>query len=95
MEKNPGLLAGHIGRLRKAFVARGRDPQGLAVRVVLGAALRADGTPDLEATLAEVPALVAAGVTMVEVLPLVFCRGPQKFDAFCKRLVAAKREVAT
>lgn len=94
MERDPELLAGHIGRLRKAFVARGRDPQGLAVRVVLGAVFRADGTPDLDATLAAVPALVTAGVTMVEVLPLVFCRGPEDFDAFCQRLVAARGDAA-
>ncbi|HLS82210.1 MAG TPA: LLM class flavin-dependent oxidoreductase, partial [Steroidobacter sp.] len=94
MEKRPEQLAGHIDRLRKAFEARGRDPQSLAVRVVLGAVFGADGAPDLDATLAAVPALAAAGVTMVEVLPLIFCRGPQDFDAFCKRLVAAKDAAA-
>jgi hypothetical protein len=29
---------------------------------------------------------------MVEVLPLLFCRGPQDLDTFCKRLVAAGRQ---
>lgn len=90
MEQRPEPLAGHIGKLRAAFAARGRDPQGLAVRVVLRAVFRADGTPDLDATLAAVPALEAAGVTMVELLPLVYCRGPQDFDAFCERIAAKK-----
>ncbi|MBK7252227.1 MAG: TIGR03619 family F420-dependent LLM class oxidoreductase [Gammaproteobacteria bacterium] len=94
MEQRPDKLTGHIARLRKAFAARGRDPQSLAVRVVLRTVFRADGSPDLEATLSAVPALVHAGVTMVEVLPLVFCRGPQDFDAFCRRLAAVKRGAA-
>lgn len=94
MEQRPEKLTGHIARLRKAFAARGRDPQSLAVRVVLRTVFRADGSPDLEATLSAVPALAQAGVTMVEVLPLVFCRGPQDFEAFCKRLVAVRRGVA-
>jgi hypothetical protein len=51
---------------------------------------RPDGTPDLEATLKAVPALIAAGATMVELFPSAFCRGPQDFAAFCQRLVALK-----
>jgi probable F420-dependent oxidoreductase len=94
MEKRPELLAGHIDKLRKAFAARGRDPQSLAVRVVLHAVFRSDGTPDLEATLAAIPALADAGVTMVEVLPLLFCRGPQDLDAFFKQVAAAGRQAA-
>ena len=92
MEQRPELLAGHIDKLRMAFAARGRDPQSLAVRVVLRPVFRDDGTPDLEATLAAIPALARVGVTMVEVLPLLFCRGPQDLDTFCKQLVAAGRQ---
>ncbi|MBV6417580.1 MAG: F420-dependent glucose-6-phosphate dehydrogenase [Steroidobacteraceae bacterium] len=91
MEQRPERLAVHVDKLRAAFAARGRDPRSLAVRVVLRAVFRADGSPDLDATLAAVPALAAAGVTMVEVLPLVFCRGPQDFDAFCERMAGVKK----
>ena len=49
-----------------------------------------DHTPDLEATLAGVPALVQAGASMVELFPAAFCRGPHDFEAFCTRLVALK-----
>jgi len=59
---------------------------------VLRPVFRDDGTPDLEATLAAIPALARVGVTMVEVLPLLFCRGPQDLDTFCKQLVAAGRQ---
>ena len=92
MEQRPEPLANHIGKLRRAFVARGRDPADLAVRVVLRAAFRDDGTPDLDATLAAVPALVDAGVTMVELLPLVYCRGPEDLEPFCRRVAALKRQ---
>lgn len=91
MEQRPEPLAGHIERLRKAFAERGRDPRSLAVRVVLRPVSGRDGRADLEATLAAVPALAAAGVTMVEVLPLAFCSGPNGFDEFCRQLVALKR----
>jgi probable F420-dependent oxidoreductase len=94
IEKRPEELARHIARLRQAFAARGRDPQGLAVRALLQSAMGADGRPDLTATLAQVPALVAAGVTMIEVLPFALCRGPGDFAAFCERLAVAKRVAA-
>lgn len=92
MEQRPEPLANHIGKLRRAFIARGRDPADLAVRVVLRAVFRGDGTPDLDATLAAVPALVEAGVTMVELLPLVYCRGPEDLEPFCRRVAALKRQ---
>lgn len=91
MEQRPEQLALHIGKLREAFVARGRDPQHLSVRVVLRAVFRSDGTPDLDATLAAVPALARAGVTMIEVLPLAFCRGPRDLESFCRSIAAAGR----
>ena len=92
MERRPEQLALHIAALRKAFIAHGRDPNDLAVRVVLPPVPGSDGMPSLDATLAVVPTLARAGVTMFEVSPRVFCRGPLEFEAFCKRVVAAKRE---
>lgn len=90
MEQRPEKLAGHIAKLRQAFAARGRDPGSLQVRVVPKLVCRDDGTPDLEATLAGVPDLVAAGATMIELHPAAFCRGPEDFTGFCERLVALK-----
>lgn len=90
MEQRPEQLAEHIGKLRAAFAARGRDPQSLAVRVVPRPVFRADGSADLEATLAQVPALEAAGATMVELFPALYCRGLEDLAAFCRRLAALK-----
>ncbi|HTC15590.1 MAG TPA: TIGR03619 family F420-dependent LLM class oxidoreductase [Steroidobacteraceae bacterium] len=90
MEQDPAKLAPVIGRIRAAVAAKGRDPQSFGVRVVPRFVFRHDGTPDLEATLAQVPALVSAGASAVEVFPYVFCRGPGDFEAFCTRLVALR-----
>jgi probable F420-dependent oxidoreductase len=90
MEQDPQKLAPVIARLRRELAARGRDPAAFTVRVVPRFVFRADHTPDLEATLAQVPELVRAGATMVELFPSAFCRGPEDFEAFCKRLVALK-----
>lgn len=90
MEQDPAKLAPVITRLRAEVARRGRDPEAFVVRVVPRFVFRADGTPDLEATLAGVPALVKAGASMVELFPAAFCRGPQDFEAFCARIVALK-----
>jgi probable F420-dependent oxidoreductase len=90
MEQNPAKLAPVIARLLGELAARGRDPQAFTVRVVPRFVFRSDRTPDLEATLAGVPALIAAGASMVELFPGAFCRGPADFPAFCERLVALK-----
>lgn len=64
------LRAG-IALLRAACLAMGRPPAEVGVRCVLPVA-RSHGRPDLRATLAAVPELVAAGVTVVQfpALPL-------------------------
>jgi probable F420-dependent oxidoreductase len=90
MEQDPHKLAPVISRIRAAVAAQGRDPASFGVRVVPRFVFRNDGTPDLETTLAQVPALVSAGATAVEVFPYVFCRGPGDFEAFCTRLVALR-----
>ncbi|HUA88501.1 MAG TPA: LLM class F420-dependent oxidoreductase [Steroidobacteraceae bacterium] len=90
MEQDPAKLAPVITKLRTAVAARGRDPRAFTVRVVPRFVFRPDHTPDLEATLAGVPALLRAGADIVELFPGVFCRGPEDFEGFCQRLVALK-----
>ncbi len=90
MEQDPARLAPVIARLRAAVAARGRDPAAFTVRVVPRFVFRPDHSGDLEATLAVVPALVKAGADVIELFPAAFCRGPDDFEAFAKRLVALK-----
>jgi probable F420-dependent oxidoreductase len=60
------VLAATVVRLRDAFSARGRDPDGLGVLVGLPVVQRA-GRVDLGATVAPLPGLASAGVTTVSV----------------------------
>jgi probable F420-dependent oxidoreductase len=90
MEQNPAKLAPLIARIRAAVAARGRNPAAFQVRVVPRFVFAAGGAPDLEATLAGVPALIEAGANMVELFPAAFCRGPEDFPAFCARLLKLK-----
>jgi probable F420-dependent oxidoreductase len=91
MEQRPEQLAVHVAAIRKAYVARGRDPAELAVRVVPRMVFGADGLAEFQAAIDAIPALVAAGATTVELFPAMYCRGPQDFDAFCERLVGLKK----
>lgn len=77
--------------IRKAFAAIGRDPSELQIRVNLIPVMDSDGKPDLEASVARIPALVSAGATMIDVLPLLYCRGPEDFEPLVDRLVMLKQ----
>jgi probable F420-dependent oxidoreductase len=67
-ERPPGVADG-VALLTKALADAGRDPAGLRVRAHLPVIRGASGRPDLAASLAGVPELVAAGATDV-VTPL-------------------------
>jgi probable F420-dependent oxidoreductase len=93
MGQDPAVIARGVEQLREAYRRHGKDPADLTVRVVLlPTATRADGSADLDRTLAvDVPALVAAGVTTVELHPFMYCRGPEDVDPFLDVIVSAKR----
>lgn len=94
MVQDPQEIRAGVEALRAAFRARGRDPADLKVRVVPRFRFRSDGSADLEAALAEVPRLSAAGATMIELHPYMYCRGPSEFPGFCERLLALKSRAA-
>jgi len=71
MERDPEKLRAHIAEIRAAFKANGRDPAELKVRAGLMPVMR-DGKPDLDASLAQIPAYADAGVTHVELHPARF-----------------------
>jgi probable F420-dependent oxidoreductase len=68
-----GIAAG-AERVRGAFAAAGRDPSTLQVQAPLRIASGDDGRPDLAASMASVPDLVAAGATDVIVTLRAFTR---------------------
>jgi probable F420-dependent oxidoreductase len=89
MEKDPAVLKGDIDKLKAAFTRAGRDPASAGIKVSGAVLFGSDGKPDLEKSLATVPALAEVGVTCVEFAPLAFCR-PDGFGAFCARAARAK-----
>ena len=82
----PAEIAHNVAQIQAAMAANGRDPASLAVRTMLPPVRRADGLCDLEPTLAEAPALRAAGATHLEIYPTMFCRSENALEAFLDRL---------
>jgi probable F420-dependent oxidoreductase len=79
-------LGAGVRALREAFAARGRDPGSLGVRANAPVATDARGRPDLERTLAELPALARAGAT-VAAFPLArFARELAEVRPFLEHL---------
>ncbi len=68
-----GIATG-VARIRDAFAAAGRGPSMLQVQAPLRMAMADDGRPDLAASMASVPELVAAGATDVIVTLRAFAR---------------------
>ena len=81
METGPEELQQGIERISAALREAGRDPAGLGVRAHLPIAL-ADGRPDLDATLAGLPALAEAGATLASLPLAAFVRAPAGARAF-------------
>jgi probable F420-dependent oxidoreductase len=85
-----------VRRIKALMTARGRDPDRLTVRHLLmpvqhsDALFRSEGLADQEAALAAAPGWIAAGATMIEMFPSMFCRGPEQFEGFIDRLVGLK-----
>jgi alkanesulfonate monooxygenase SsuD/methylene tetrahydromethanopterin reductase-like flavin-dependent oxidoreductase (luciferase family) len=78
-----------VGQLREAFAAAGRDPETLGVRQGLAVQTAADGTVDLDATLAPVDDLAARGITTVSVALGRFLRHRDDVEPFLRALGAA------
>ena len=83
-----GIAAG-ARRIREAFAAAGRDASKLQVQAPLRIATGDDGRPDLDASMASVPELVAAGATDVIVTLRAFARDVAASPAAMVRIRAA------
>ncbi len=87
ISQHPDQLAEGVAVLRAAFEAAGRDPAELKVRAQLLPQAGEKG-PDLDATLGGLETALEAGVTHVEVLPIVFCRKPDQLQPLLERVAA-------
>jgi len=88
-------FAQDAARLRQACEERGRDPSTLHVRLMAPTQFGADGKPDLERTLDQIPELRKAGATMVEISPMLFCRSIDEIKPFTERVVRACEEAGS
>jgi probable F420-dependent oxidoreductase len=97
ISQDPSELERGVASVRAAFEAAGRDPTELQVRAQLlprraRSGRAADsGAFDLEATLEGIDATLAAGATVIEVLPFLFCRSPDELDACLDRIARLPR----
>lgn len=82
---DPADVTAGVQAIKAAFVAAGRDPNTLAVRVQLRPVFDANGG-NFEETLKGLDAMKAAGATMVEVLPLLFCKGADELPKFYEKM---------
>ncbi len=81
-----------IEKMRSAVAALGRDPSDLGVVGTISMTRDSDGNPNVEATMAGVPALVDVGVTDIRFSPQI----PRERSAateFLTELVAQFRAV--
>ena len=84
-ESAPGIADG-AARLRERFKAAGRDPATLRVAGPADPVRGADGKPSLAKSLERIPQLREAGVDLVHVSLLAYCRSPDDAPAFFQEL---------
>jgi probable F420-dependent oxidoreductase len=87
IQQDPGAIGEGVRALRAAFTRAGRDPSALQVRAHLPPRANSAGQLDLEATLAAglEPAL-AAGATVIEILPFLFARSESEINGVLERI---------
>ncbi len=90
---SPKAIAEGVAAIKSAFVAAGRDPSELQVRAHLKPQFDADGTPNFEATLSTLEACVDAGATLIEMLPIIFCRGAADLPKFYEQVAKIKERI--
>jgi len=105
VEQNPGKLRRHIDQLKETFEKHDRDPSTLAIRSMamphygthsdsmddFKQSLKKPEPVSLKDTLVEVPALLDAGVNIIELFPTMFCKSAAEFDGFLDQVMEFKK----
>jgi probable F420-dependent oxidoreductase len=92
ISQDPAAIGEGVRALRAAFARAGRDPSELQVRAHLPPRPNSAGQLDLDATLAAglEPAL-AAGATVIEILPFLFARSESQITGVLERIAKIAR----
>ena len=89
MEGSPEAIRSGVARLREAFARAGRSYDGFGVRAHAPLVLGADRRPDLERSLAGLPALAEAGATAACFALGAFAASRAEVRPFLERLARA------
>lgn len=84
------VVAETVPKIKERMAQLGRDPSAFGVRLQVIPVVN-DGVVDLDATLATIPTLLAAGATVIEVAALNYCSSPDEFEPFIDKCIAAKQ----
>jgi probable F420-dependent oxidoreductase len=83
-------VAAVLTRIRARMRELGRDPTQFRVRHVPPVLQREDGSPNLDAVLALLPEMAAAGVTEVSFTLPALCQSPDDYDQVLDKILAAR-----
>ena len=92
---DPPLIAEGLGRIREAMTRIGRRTEKFEVKAFPLPIRRPDGTVDLDATFARVPALVEAGVTIIEPNLFDYCDSEDDIPRLLDHLNGLQRRYAS
>jgi probable F420-dependent oxidoreductase len=91
MDRQPEVIAAHAQTMRAAFVAAGRDPKNMEIRVgIRPNPAPGKDRPDFDEAVATVPALIEAGTTTFEFIVSAWCKTPDELAPFFRKLVALR-----
>ncbi|HTJ64822.1 MAG TPA: LLM class F420-dependent oxidoreductase [Alphaproteobacteria bacterium] len=91
MDRKPEIIAAHAETMRKAFVAAGRNPKDMEIRVGIRPNPAAGkDRPDFDEAVATLPALIEAGATTFEFIASAWCRTGDELAPFFRKLVALR-----
>jgi probable F420-dependent oxidoreductase len=88
------LVRATLPKIRARMTEFGRDPSRFGVRLQM-TPVEVNGVPDIDATLATIPTLLATGATVVEIVAINFCASPGEFEPFIEKCLAAKERYSS
>ena len=79
-----------MAKIKRRMAELGRDPERFALRLNPEPAFDANGKPDLDGAIAQIPRLLDAGATDIDFLVVGYCAGPQDYERFIDKILEGK-----
>lgn len=90
MQRNPDEYAPAIQKIHARLRELERDPKGFCIRAQMQPVKGTGGNIDLEASIAQIPPMLATGVTHVTFTPISFINTGAELPALMERMVRVK-----